>query len=219
MGCCRCRPLADTTFACAPAARPQKQECLKPSAWLLDLFGFSESRHHEWVDGVAMKVLIADDCADTAESLSELLQFYGHEVRCAGDGFEAVAAAREFQPSAAIIDIGMPRVDGYQVALELRAMLPGIALIAATGWPKSAARDQEQRRFDHYLIKPIPIEHLLAVLDGSGVGEASSSRQVPRSFGKERPSTPTPLHQECQSQPSHPSGAVALRRRHSRSNA
>jgi CheY-like chemotaxis protein len=125
-----------------------------------------------------MKVLIADDCADTTQSLSELLQIYGYDVRCACDGVEALTIARKFRPSAAIIDIGMPRVDGYQAALELRAMSPSLALIAITGWAKTSAREQEQRRFDHYLLKPTPIEDLLALLESSARREASLRRKT-----------------------------------------
>jgi CheY-like chemotaxis protein/two-component sensor histidine kinase len=103
-----------------------------------------------------VRVLIADDNADTAEMMAVMLGFKGHDVRVARDGIEAVDTAKTFGPQIAFLDIGMPRMDGYEAARRIRA-LPGrhIVLVALTGW----GQDDDKRRsrdagFDHHLTKP-----------------------------------------------------------------
>jgi CheY-like chemotaxis protein len=102
------------------------------------------------------RVLIAEDNVDAAEMMRVMLGLYGHEVRVAADGAEAVAVARTFRPHIAFIDIGMPRLDGYEVADRIRRMDgPPIVLVALTGW----GQDEDKRRsreagFDHHLTKP-----------------------------------------------------------------
>jgi signal transduction histidine kinase len=104
----------------------------------------------------ACRVLIAEDHADAAEMLRIMLSFKGHEVRVAADGVEAVTTAAVFQPNIAFIDIGMPRMDGYEAARRLRELLGDrVMLIALTGW----GQDEDKRRsreagFDHHLTKP-----------------------------------------------------------------
>jgi CheY-like chemotaxis protein len=192
--------------------KQSKQESLDQVRGSWVLAPVLSTRNHERGDGVVMKVLIADDCADAAESLSELLRIYGHEVRCADNGLEALTIAREFRPGAAILDIGTPRLDGFEVALQLRAMLPSVALIAATGWPKCSAYEQEQRRFDHYLLKPAPVEDLLALLELSARPDASSKQ--------ERRPHPKASDQERQSSMGSPqaAGDVGPRRRRAAAN-
>ena len=85
-----------------------------------------------------MKILVADDCQDTLESLVELLRLHGHEVHSARNGQDALLIACSLQPHAAVIDIGMPGLDGFQVAAALRSMSKEVVLLASTGWPKSA---------------------------------------------------------------------------------
>lgn len=81
-----------------------------------------------------MRVLIADDNVDAAHSLAMLLDLRGHEVRVALDGLQAVKAAREWEPDAAVLDIAMPGLDGYAVAHQLRQLRPpGPVLIALSG--------------------------------------------------------------------------------------
>jgi signal transduction histidine kinase/ActR/RegA family two-component response regulator len=118
----------------------------------------------------ALRVLVADDNADAAESLSALLQLKGHEVRVAHDGEQAVRLAADFRPDLAFLDIGMPRMDGYQAAQALRA-LPGmdkLRLVALTGW--GAAQDRARSRaagFDQHLLKPAFPEQVQAILAGA----------------------------------------------------
>jgi signal transduction histidine kinase/ActR/RegA family two-component response regulator len=102
------------------------------------------------------RVLVAEDNVDAAEMMRVMLRLNGHDVRVAADGAEAVAVARTFKPHIAFIDIGMPRMDGYEVADRIRRMGgPPIVLVALTGW----GQDEDKRRsreagFDHHLTKP-----------------------------------------------------------------
>jgi two-component system CheB/CheR fusion protein len=113
------------------------------------------------------RVLIADDNRDAAESLAMILELLGYEVRTAGDGEEAVAAAAAFQPHAIVLDIGMPRLDGYGAARRIRAQPWGRAtvLVALSGW----GQEEDQRRsreagFDEHLVKPAAPTALDALL-------------------------------------------------------
>ncbi len=116
----------------------------------------------------AMKrVLVVDDNADSAESLSMLLELMGHTVRTAHDGEEALTQAEAFRPDLVLMDIGMPRMDGYEAARRLRLAEwgAGVVLVALTGW----GQDEDKRRsedagFDHHLIKPVDPAALEALL-------------------------------------------------------
>src|SRR6185436_206813 len=117
--------------------------------------------------------LVVDDNVDAAESLATLLDVWGHETRVAHDGARAMALARDFQPEVALLDIGLPDTNGYELASELRrtAGLEGTLLIALTGY----GQEQDQKRarevgFSHHLVKPAnfkTIQKLLAEFDGS----------------------------------------------------
>jgi CheY-like chemotaxis protein len=115
-----------------------------------------------------LRILVADDNQDSAESLAMLLTMMGHDVRTELDGAQAVETARAFQPQVVLLDLGMPRLNGYEAARRIRA-LPGgddMVLIAQTGWsqPEDRRRSQEAG-FDHHVVKPIPsgsLEKLLA---------------------------------------------------------
>jgi len=114
------------------------------------------------------RILVVDDQADAATVLARLLRRRGHDVRIAADGAGAIAAAIEYQPEVAILDIGLPGMDGYEIARRLRA-LPGIeqaVLIALTGYGQDDdIRQAREAGFDHHLVKPTDldaIERLLA---------------------------------------------------------
>ena len=105
-----------------------------------------------------MRVLVLDDHADTVDVLSTLLEIWGHEVRPLQDSASAVAAALEFVPEAALIDLGMPGVSGYEIARALRRQptLQGVRLIAVTGFGRQEDRRRTQEAgFDFHLLKPI----------------------------------------------------------------
>ena len=118
------------------------------------------------------RVLVADDNRDAADSLGTLLELLGAEVRVVYDGPEALAAVGEDRPAVAFLDIGMPALDGHEVARRVRA-LPGgrdITLVALTGWGQEADRRKTaDAGFDHHLTKPADpsdILRLIATLDG-----------------------------------------------------
>ena len=121
----------------------------------------------------AGRVMIADDNRDAAESLALLLRLDGYEVRTALDGEEALSVAQMFRPDIALLDIGMPRLDGYTVARRLRQESWGehLTLVALTGW---GAEDDRNRTysagFDAHLTKPVDLEQLAAALREHGRG-------------------------------------------------
>jgi CheY-like chemotaxis protein len=115
------------------------------------------------------RVLIVEDNDDTRQMLHETLAFSGHEVREARDGASGLALAAEARPDVALIDIGLPDLDGYEVARRLRAAPGGrrIGLIAITGY----GQREDQRRayeagFDAHLTKPVAPERLKQVMAG-----------------------------------------------------
>lgn len=113
-----------------------------------------------------LRVLIADDNEDAADMLAMILDSRGHEVRVAHDGLEAVSSAVAFQPDVALLDIGMPELDGYQVAEQIRRLAgTSVMLVAVTGWSEpGVAPSQVYPGFDHHLVKPIDLERLTACL-------------------------------------------------------
>ena len=116
---------------------------------------------------VGRRVLIADDNRDSAESLATLLRMEGHEVTVVHTGQEALAAFSAVQPEVAFLDIGMPELNGYEVARQVRHSSLGraVTLIAVTGWGQD--RDKVQALaagFNHHFTKPLEPEHLCELL-------------------------------------------------------
>ena len=113
------------------------------------------------------RVLVVDDNADSAESLSLLLELMGHTVRTAHDGEEALEQAEAFRPELVLMDIGMPRMDGYEAARRLRQLpwAEGVVIVALTGWGQDEdKRRSEEAGFDQHLIKPVDPTALEALL-------------------------------------------------------
>ena len=117
----------------------------------------------------ARRVLVVDDNADAADSLAMLLQVRGDEVRVAYDGEEALFAEQEFKPDILLLDIGMPKLSGYEVARRVRdARGPEVLLVAITGWGQEEDRQRARDAgFDHHFTKPVDYAALLAVIDAS----------------------------------------------------
>jgi PAS domain S-box-containing protein len=116
---------------------------------------------------VNRRVLIADDNRDAAESLAELLRMDGHDVTVVHNGKEALAAFSTFQPEVALLDIGMPELNGYEVARRVRQGSLGraVTLIAVTGWSQDRDKTESLAAgFNHHLTKPIEADRLLEML-------------------------------------------------------
>jgi signal transduction histidine kinase len=121
------------------------------------------------------RVLVADDNRDAADSLAAILRLDGHDVYLAYDGREALAAVDRLRPSLAVLDIGMPTLNGYDVAREIRRHAWGehVTLIALTGW----GQDDDRRRavgagFDLHLTKPVDPDELAALVAERGLRES-----------------------------------------------
>jgi CheY-like chemotaxis protein len=122
---------------------------------------------HPQAPVAGLKVLVVDDHPDMAESMARLFTMAGHEVRMAASGPAALEIAGEFLPDVIFLDIGLPEMDGYEVARRLRAApaTAGVRIITLTGY----GRAQDRRRaeaggFDHHLVKPVEFDRLQEVL-------------------------------------------------------
>jgi CheY-like chemotaxis protein len=119
--------------------------------------------------GLKCRILVVDDNQDAANSLAMLLRLRGHDIEMAHDGLEAVQAAADFRPEVVVLDIGLPKMDGYEVARRIReqAWAKSTVLIALTGWEqKEDKRLAMETGFDHHLTKPVEpadLEKLLAM--------------------------------------------------------
>ena len=143
--------------------------------------------------GSISKVLVVDDDTDTAETMALLLRLLGHDVQVAFDGHRAIEIARIQRPDFVLLDMRMPRLDGYQVASRIRRETAGpVVIIAITG----CGQEDERRRAltagcDHHLLKPVDPQALVAMIGASDAGPDRPARggPSPRETGVER--TPT----------------------------
>jgi CheY-like chemotaxis protein len=125
-----------------------------------------------------LHILVVEDNEDGRESLRELLEIWGHEVSVAGNGPEGVEMAFSIRPEVALVDIGLPGLDGNEVARRIRSLLGGdeISLIAMTGYGQPEDRRRAlQAGFDRYLVKPVDPAVLSQLLS-----EARPGRNTPR---------------------------------------
>jgi CheY-like chemotaxis protein len=118
------------------------------------------------------RILVVDDNLDAAESLALVLQFMGHDVRTAFDGLGAIDAYREFAPDVMLLDIGLPGLNGYDVARQIRAEGNGksarLLLVALTGWgQEDDVRRSSEAGFDIHMVKPVSISVLRRLLADS----------------------------------------------------
>ena len=133
---------------------------------------------------LARRILIADDNNDALESLATLLQLSGHEVFTATNGGTALQSVERHLPEVVLLDIGMPLLDGYEVAKRIRAQPWGqrITLVALTGWGQDSDRRRSREAgFDSHLVKPLDLEtltDLLARLPSSPPSGAARSRSM-----------------------------------------
>lgn len=112
-------------------------------------------------------MLVVDDNVDTVDSLAMLMKELGHDVRKAYDGTTALEAALDCRPDVVLLDIGLPGLDGYPLATQIRehATLADVALVALTGYGSELARQRSLGAgFDHYLTKPADLNQLKEIL-------------------------------------------------------
>lgn len=115
------------------------------------------------------RVLVVDDNHDAAASLALLLKHNGDDTDTAHDGLEALEAAEHFRPDVILLDIGMPKLNGYEVCRRIREQPWGkdVLIIAVSGWGQESNRLQsEQSGFDHHMVKPVDFSALAKVLAG-----------------------------------------------------
>jgi signal transduction histidine kinase/CheY-like chemotaxis protein len=117
--------------------------------------------------GARHRILVADDNEDFAASLAAVLRGMGHQVRVEHDGAAALAAAAEFRPNMAFLDIGLPKKNGYDLARGLRAQAAtaGSILVAVTGWGQPSDRQlAKEAGFDEYMVKPVDFDRIRSIL-------------------------------------------------------
>jgi PAS domain S-box-containing protein len=150
----------------------------------------------------ALRILIVDDNQDGANSLTMMLKIMGNDTRTAYDGLQGVEMAEQFRPDVVLLDIGLPRLNGYEACRRIRNQAWGIStiLIAMTGW----GQDEDRRRshqagFDHHLVKPVDPKSLMELLAELQVlkSDLSPSHGAPEMSSlfttqQENPSTPSP---------------------------
>jgi CheY-like chemotaxis protein len=117
--------------------------------------------------GRRLFILIADDNQDLTKSLSMLLKLVGFDVETVHDGRDALKAAQAHRPDAVLLDIGLPGMDGFQVAEQMRSdpRLSDICIIAISGYDPEMFQGRPRRAgFDHHLVKPVAFQTILSLL-------------------------------------------------------
>ena len=128
------------------------------------------------------RIVIADDNQDMADSLKVLLELDGHVVHVTQDGAGAIELARNLRPDFLLLDIGMPKLNGYDVARHVRSQPWGrdMRLVAITGWGQPQDRLRAlQAGFDYHLTKPVSLEDLADILQAKGVYALLTNGSLP----------------------------------------
>jgi CheY-like chemotaxis protein/two-component sensor histidine kinase len=123
-------------------------------------------------NGAGLRVLVVDDNLDSAETLALLLTFAGHDVRTAHEGETALQEAGSFHPQVVVLDIGLPKMNGYEVARRLRQQpeMSKACLIALTGYGQDEDRQRSKEAgFDHHLVKPVDPDKLQSLISSLSV--------------------------------------------------
>jgi CheY-like chemotaxis protein len=148
-----------------PESQPFEQHSAQPAA------AASPSRREVEATGERLaRILVVDDNVDLARGLARLLEIRGHDVQVAYDGPTGLAKARKSKPEVVLLDIGLPGMDGYQVAAHLRQeeTVKDATLIAISGYGQEEdLRLAKEAGFDHHLVKPIASADLFKLLEES----------------------------------------------------
>jgi DNA-binding response OmpR family regulator len=135
--------------------------------------------------GSSLRILVVDDHRDSATSLGMLLRTMGHTVHVAFDGLQAIDVAETHRPDAVLLDIGLPKLNGYDTATRMRSRAWGkrMAVIALSGWGEQAdKRRSKEAGFDHHLVKPLDLDALIGLL----------ATVIPNPSDEEAPNRPEP---------------------------
>jgi CheY-like chemotaxis protein len=130
----------------------------------------------EPVKALGRRILIVDDNEDSAESLAILLKLSGHETHTAHDGLEGIEAAERLRPDAVLLDIGLPKLNGYEVCRRIREQPWGkdLVLVAVTGWGQEEDRHRSREAgFSAHIVKPVDHDALVKLF-----ASLSSSRSA-----------------------------------------
>ena len=126
-----------------------------------------------------LRILVVDDNHDSAESLSLLLELAGYQTNVAFDGVEAVEAAASFRPEVILMDLGMPKLNGFEAARQIRqqAWGKGIVLVALSGWGQEEDRNKTaEAGFDAHLVKPVDYATLTELLANAALQAADARK-------------------------------------------
>ena len=121
----------------------------------------------ERTEPAARRILIVDDNQDSAASLALLLEMAGHTIHVAHDGLDAVEMAAREQPDLVLLDLGLPRLNGYDAARRIRALPSGqsVVIVAVTGWGQDSDRQKTvEAGFDIHLVKPVDPDALMKLI-------------------------------------------------------
>jgi signal transduction histidine kinase/DNA-binding response OmpR family regulator len=138
-----------------------------------------------------LRILVVDDNVDAAESIAEVLELLGNRVRVAHDGLEALRLARESVPDLALLDIGLPVIDGYELAQRLRSEHPSLRLVALSGYGQDSDRAAALRAgFSRHLVKPVSMQEIESVVTGAdpvpALWEVRDGKEDPDAGGRFR---------------------------------
>jgi len=120
------------------------------------------------MEGHPLKILVVEDNVDSAESLGEVLQYWGHQTWLSHDGPDALRQAKKVHPDVVLLDIGLPGMDGYELGKRIHADpdLARTTLVALTGYDqRNDPERSSQARFDQYFTKPVNLEALESFLN------------------------------------------------------
>jgi len=126
-----------------------------------------------------LRVLVVDDNEDSAATLGMLLNTMRHDVRIAHDGLDAINVADEFRPNVILLDIGLPKLNGYETAESIRRKPWGkdVVIIATTGWGQVEAKERSKKAgFNYHMVKPVDLNALRSILASLEEGIVTSNQ-------------------------------------------